>query len=125
MSDNSKWPKQHWRRAVITYRDFAPQQTAPGGLLKRPEFESLDRAVAEANAWIDSNRVEVVNIETVVLPNVWSPFEEGTEDADIMTRGDFATAWNQFVRVWYTTSGKPARPADSKSQAIGMPGDVS
>jgi hypothetical protein len=109
---------------VITYRDFAPQQTAPGGLLKRPEFESLDQAVAEANAWIDSNRVEVVNIETVVLPNVWSPYEEGTEDANIMTRGDFATAWNQFVRVWYT-AGKPTRPTDSKSQAREMLGDVS
>jgi hypothetical protein len=93
--------------------------------LKQPVFESFDRAVAEANAWIESNRVEVVNIETIVLPNLWSPYEEGTEDANIMARGDFATSWNQFVRVWYTTSGKPARPPDSKSQVTGMLGDLS
>jgi hypothetical protein len=86
---------------MIAYRDFAPRQIAAGGLLKAPEFESFDRALAEANAWIESDRVEVVTIETVVLPNVWSPYEEGTKDANIITQGDFATHWNQFVRVWY------------------------
>jgi hypothetical protein len=83
-------------------------------LLKQPEFESFDRAVAEANAWIESDQVDVVNIETIVLPNLWSPYEEGTGDANIVTRGDFATHWNQFVRVWYKTSRKPVRSADSR-----------
>lgn len=74
---------------MIRYRDFAPRQTRPAGFLALPQqSEIFDAAVAEANAWIEQAGVEVVTIETVVLPI------RGTT-------GDFQSTWHQFVRVWY------------------------
>jgi hypothetical protein len=86
---------------MIAYRDFAPQQTSPGGLMRAPKFEPFDHAVAAANAWIEAEGIDVVTIETVTLPNIWSPHEEGTSDPNISASPDFVTQWNQFVRVWY------------------------
>jgi hypothetical protein len=86
---------------MIAYRDLAPQQVSPAALLQPAQFEPLAKAVAAANDWIAAQGVEVVNVETVVLPNLWGPYAQGTEDPNIGTRTDFPLAWNQFVRVWY------------------------
>ena len=45
------------------------------------------------------NRLDIVTVETVVLPNLWD--EEGSEDPEITTSGDMMSTWHQFVRVWY------------------------
>lgn len=89
---------------MIAYKDFAPQASSPGSMLKRSEFESFAAAVAEANRWIGSANVRVTNVETVVLPNIWLNHEEGTTDASLTTAPDWATSWHQFVRVWYEKS---------------------
>lgn len=86
---------------LIAYRDFAPRMLEAPVLLKRATFAPLQSAVDEANAWINAHGIDVVNVETVVLPNMHSRWEEGTEDPDLTARADFPTAWNQFVRVWY------------------------
>jgi hypothetical protein len=86
---------------VIAYRDFVPRLLSPPGFLGEPEFETLQDAVQACGAWIDENGVDVVNVETVVLPNVHHPFEEGTEDVNLRQNDDLVTPWNQFVRVWY------------------------
>jgi len=86
---------------MLAFKDFAPQQTSPGGFLKTAKFEPLDAAVAAANAWIDGHGIDVVNVETVVLPNVWSPHSAGTADPNQTLLSGLAEAWNQFVRVWY------------------------
>jgi hypothetical protein len=86
---------------MIAYRDFAPRQLTAAALLRPATFESLDEALAAANAWIESNKVNVLNLETVVLPNVWSPHQKGTADPQMVTQSEFAVAWNQFIRVWY------------------------
>ena len=88
---------------MIGYRDFAPRQTSPPGLLARGEYDSFDAAVAAANQWIAQERAEVVSIETVVLPNIWSRHEEGTADPSVGTIGNVMSTWHQFVRVWYRT----------------------
>jgi hypothetical protein len=63
--------------------------------LRAPPFEA---ALAAANAWIQAESVKVVNIETVVLPNIHIQGEQGTGDPELFT---FAgAAWNQFIRVW-------------------------
>lgn len=85
---------------MIAYQDFVPQQISPGNILCRAEYESFDAAVAAANAWIQQYSVKVLNIETVVLPNLWSSYTQGTVDANISSLGDVGR-WNQFVRVWY------------------------
>ncbi len=47
------------------------------------------------------NQVKLLNLETVVLPNTWSPHEEGSNDSSLGTAGEFPSLWHQFVRVWF------------------------
>ncbi len=87
---------------MIHYRDFAPRRT-PGGLLRSDHYESFDTAVTAANAWISESKVELISLETVVLPNLWSRNEVGTTDASVETQQAMTAVneWNQFLRVWY------------------------
>lgn len=86
---------------MLHYRDFVPRQLDPGGFLTPATFESFDAAVAAASAWLQTANVHVLNVETVVLPNVWSRFEEGTSDGSLGTSGESPSHWHQLVRVWY------------------------
>jgi hypothetical protein len=90
-------------------RDFVPQrfQGHSKGLVEelfvlpdnQGHYETLCAAIAAANEWIREHRVRVINVETVVLPNIWEEWELGTRDPAIRT---FAKPiWHQFVRVWY------------------------
>ncbi len=82
---------------MIQFKDFAPQITKRGFFSR--EFESFQEALAAANAWIRESQVDVVNIETVVLPEMWG--EDGTTDTNLTTSGDMMNSWYQFIRVWY------------------------
>jgi hypothetical protein len=88
---------------MIEFRDFVPRVVAEGSLFKAAEYESLTVAVGAANAWIHENQIRVINVETVVLPNIWSRWEEGSTDTSLGTSGDSPSHWHQFVRVWYRT----------------------
>ncbi len=86
---------------MIAFKDFAPEQRSKAGFLRAAQYASFEVAVREAGQWIERENVTIINIETVVLPNMHSPHEEGSTDPELGQSGDFATAWNQFVRVWY------------------------
>lgn len=86
---------------MIHYRDFVPEMTQPPGFLTPAEHESFDAALADANAWISEGKVRLLSVETVVLPNIWSRFEEGTKDGALGTSGEQPSHWHQFIRVWY------------------------
>jgi len=86
---------------MIHYRDFVPEMLEPARFFTPAEHESFDAAVADANTWIAENRIKVLNVETVVLPNIWSRFEEGTNDGALGTSGEQPSHWHQFVRIWY------------------------
>jgi hypothetical protein len=89
---------------MIQFRDFVPKMTAPPGFFKLAEYESFEAAVAAANQWIRESRIDLVNIETVVLPNIWSGWEKGSTDTSLGTSGESPSHWHQFVRVWYRTN---------------------
>jgi len=89
---------------MLNFRDFAPTVTSPGGLFKMPTLEELSACVARANEWVVDNQINVVNIETVVLPNIHMPGEEGSTDTQLHTSGDMASRWHQFIRVWYQSA---------------------
>ncbi|WP_309381627.1 hypothetical protein [Cerasicoccus frondis] len=95
---------------MLDYQDFVPAKTASGGFFKQATFESLDECVAQANRWITSNDIEVTNVETVVLPNIYAPFEEGSSDVQLHTSGDMSSSWHQFIRVWYRRSERATPP---------------
>jgi hypothetical protein len=61
----------------------------------------MEAAVAAANSWIKEYDIKIVNVETVVLPNIWSRYEEGPTDVALGTSGEMPSHWHQFVRVWY------------------------
>ncbi len=79
------------------FKDFAPQIKKKGFF--KTDFQSFEEALSAANAWITNSKIDVVNIETVVLPEMWR--EDGTIDTDLTTSGDMMNSWYQFIRVWY------------------------
>ncbi|MEO8497073.1 MAG: hypothetical protein ABI614_18530 [Planctomycetota bacterium] len=86
---------------MIQFRDFVPEMLSAPALFKAGEYESMAAALTAANAWIKANDIQIVNVETVVLPNIWSRYEEGTADVALGTSGEMPSHWHQFVRVWY------------------------
>ena len=86
---------------MMRYRDFVPKMTKPAAFLSPAEYESFDAALVAANRWIEESRIRVTNIETVVLPNIWSRYEEGSRDTSLGTSGESPSFWHQFIRVWY------------------------
>ncbi len=87
---------------MIRYRDFAPQ-VIKRGLLHGDDYESIDSAVVAANAWLAESNVDVVSVETVVLPNIWGDSSDGTADGRVETEEAMTSIneWYQFVRVWF------------------------
>jgi hypothetical protein len=81
---------------AIECRDFLPVVKEPGFFIDT--YESFRESLKRANEWIAAEKPDLINVETVVLPNVHN--EDGSEDTDIST-GDSRNSWHQFVRVWY------------------------
>jgi hypothetical protein len=90
---------------MLHYKDFVPKQISPPGFFDPGSHEPFDAAVDECNQWLAASNVKLVNIETVVLPNIWSRWEEGSADASIGTSGDAPSHWHQFIRCWYQPAG--------------------
>lgn len=82
---------------AIAFKDFFPQVTRSGFLSS--EYESFNVVVARANDWMASSGVRVINLETIVLPNV-NTAEEALQ-TNIRTSGEMSSYWRQFLRVWY------------------------
>jgi len=81
----------------LSYQDFFPVVLKSGFL--STEHETLTATVARANDWLKETAVKVINVETIVLPNI-----ESVEDASqvgIRTSGELSSYWYQVVRVWY------------------------
>ena len=81
----------------LAFKDFKPEIKEKGFFSN--SYEPFKDSLQRANDWISAENPEVLNVETVVLPNLRQ--EEGSEDPDLCSSGDFATTWHQFVRVWY------------------------
>ncbi len=93
---------------MLRYIDFVPKQLAEPGFFAPGEHEDFNAAVAAANDWLAGNKVRLINLETVVLPNIWSRWEQGSADASLHTSGENPSRWHQFVRVWYMDDEKSA-----------------
>ena len=80
----------------IQYKDFLP--SAVEHKVFSTQYETFSEAVARANEWIRDSGVTVLNVETVVLPNL--PEVKDTSQV-INTRHLLGTYLFQVVRVWY------------------------
>ena len=86
---------------MIQFKDFVPQMITEPKLFKAGEYESFDDALSAANDWISEGGINVISVETVVLLNIWSRFEEGPTDVALGTSGEMPSHWHQFIRCWY------------------------
>jgi hypothetical protein len=90
---------------AIAFKDFTPLPVETrffGGTT----YEPLEAALERANEWMTEAAVRVVNIETVLLPNLQP--EVTTSASGIRTSGDMASHWHQVIRVWYDLEEPPA-----------------
>ncbi len=89
---------------MIEFKDFVPEPRERIGLTVRVEYEPFEDAVARASDWCSQPGIDIVNIETVVLPSIHDgyPRKDGAShgSTDPSLGGG---SWHQFVRVWYTT----------------------
>ncbi|MBW4693811.1 MAG: hypothetical protein KME27_18865 [Lyngbya sp. HA4199-MV5] len=53
---------------MIQYKDFAPRITERGPFGGASEYELFSEVVSAVNQWIESTAIQVINVETVVLP---------------------------------------------------------
>lgn len=87
---------------MLNFKDFVPKEIEAPGVLSPGEHESFDDAVLACNQWLVQNpQVKLISLETVVLPNIWSRWEEGSADASLGTSGDTPSRWHQFLRCWF------------------------
>ncbi|MBV5262010.1 hypothetical protein FLX56_26790 [Synechococcus moorigangaii CMS01] len=93
---------------MVKYKDFAPRITEQGPFGGPSGYESFSEIVSAVNQWIKSTTIQVINVETVVLPDRI----EGTDDGDygvttsnafhpVMISQGLAIRYFQCVRVWY------------------------
>lgn len=97
----------------LNYKDFFPEITKSGFF--STEHEALPDTVARASDWIGESGAKVVNVETVVLPNI-----RNAEDASrigIRTSGDMSSNWYQVVRVWYSVPTAKAKASRATAKA--------
>jgi hypothetical protein len=94
--------------ALIQYKDFAPRINERGPFGGASDYEPFSEVVSAANQWIESRTIQVINVETVVLPDRI----EGTSDDvygvktsnafhPVMISQGLTINYFQCVRVWY------------------------
>jgi hypothetical protein len=93
-----KTPKNHM---PIIAKDFVPEKIK-GGVFKSSKIQNFSEVLASMNTWIAENpSVKIMNIETIVLPNIHDAQEEGSQDTELWTGGESSSQWYQLLRVWY------------------------
>ncbi len=55
---------------MITCRDFEAHEISPAGFLTPAAYTSIQNVMDDVNSWLDRDDVDVINSETVVLPNI-------------------------------------------------------
>ncbi len=84
---------------MIQFIDFVPDIKKK--FLVANEVESLESTRQRMNEWIRQNKTyEIINVETVVLPNIHGRNEEGSQDPELHF-AEYQPVWYQIFRVWY------------------------
>ncbi|MFT4736313.1 MAG: hypothetical protein ACI8QD_000162 [Cyclobacteriaceae bacterium] len=86
----------------ISVKDFVPEKTK-GGMFKSGKIDKFNDILGDMNEWIEQNSPTIVNIETLLLPNIHESDEEGSQDTELYTAGEASSNWYQIIRVWYNS----------------------
>ena len=84
---------------TLEYQDFSP--SAVEHKVLSTEYESFSEVVAHANDWIRDSGVTVLNVETILLPNL-----QNLKDTLQVIQSVSGSVMNssylfQVLRVWY------------------------
>ncbi|NEQ19077.1 MAG: hypothetical protein F6K28_03910 [Microcoleus sp. SIO2G3] len=93
---------------MIQYKDFAPRITERGPFGGPSEYESFSEVVSAVNQWIENTTIQVINVETVVLPDSLESTSDGIYGVTVsngvypvmISQGVTVNCF-QCVRVWY------------------------
>lgn len=86
---------------MIGYRDFSPQES-PGGFFKTAQSESFERVVEAANRWIRESGVNMINVETLLVPEPLAG-ELSTSSGELTSfEAAGFSSFRQVLRIWYT-----------------------
>jgi hypothetical protein len=80
---------------AIQFRDFFPRETDSSFFFTK--FAPLEDTVAQVNAWIARDGVDVLNVETVLMPSV----SHTRATTGTLRTSEHGNDWYQVVRVWY------------------------
>jgi hypothetical protein len=86
---------------TINYIDFEPQPLEKSfwGI---HTYENLTATLERANEWIRRNySTEIVNVETVVLPNIYKKEKATTDQISQYYTGGQSVQNFQIIRIWY------------------------
>ncbi|MBA3470452.1 MAG: hypothetical protein H0T53_12505 [Herpetosiphonaceae bacterium] len=83
---------------MLTLKDFIPQVQKK--LLGIPtDYESIHEVLTRVKRWIDREQIQVLNVETLLLPMLPSEGEE-SPPARMNSVGNSMSTF-QIIRVWY------------------------
>jgi hypothetical protein len=93
---------------MIRCKDFAPRITERGPFGGPAEYESFSEVVSAANQWIENGTIQVMSVETVVLPDGLESTSDNVYGLTVsngvypvMLSSGITVKCFQCVRVWY------------------------
>jgi hypothetical protein len=90
---------------MFNFKDFTIQVTQQATKKTDPQFEPLEETMIRLNAWIEENDVTVLNVETLLMPNIFDNINSRTSSNgafEMVESGSFKRNWwYQIFRVWY------------------------
>ena len=88
----------------IRYKDFAQQTTKGDGNFSGYtgyNYSKLDEALTAISSWIREEHINVLNIETLVLPTSIKDGTIQTNNSPMRVSGENSSSWYQVYRVWF------------------------
>jgi hypothetical protein len=86
---------------TIKYIDFVPE-LLDKSFWGTSTYESIDQVLKRANEWTRRNYShEIVNVETVVLPNIYKGKNVNSKNVIQYHTGGHLVQNFQIIRIWY------------------------
>lgn len=94
----------------LSFRDFVPEdQTRFLGLSRK--YEPLEELMERVNRWIEENEVEVLEIETLVVPGRPDKKKKGKTTGGTLQLSELSRSdWHQVIRLWYRSEVEAPPP---------------
>ncbi len=89
---------------MVKFKDFIINVKDYGGILTPPVFEAHEDAMLRVNLWIEEHEIIVLNIETVIVPDLHKSQPKYGSTSAYFEKGESAATesrWFQVFRVWF------------------------